>query len=106
MRPNHVISFQEVDEATETWTTSHKAVATINRVSGSESDSSGSERQSVTLTFRMPYQSWMDDIRFATGSWRIVYMGRCFNITDYDDFFETHRSVTLTAESIGGKAHD
>jgi head-tail adaptor len=88
----------------EHWQTVRKLLAYVNRSSSYEDFGSNSTEDHVAnLTFEVRYLPDLEEIAFHTSSYRIVYRGRAYNITDYDDFLETHRTVKLAGTSYGEK---
>lgn len=43
----------------------------------------------------------MEDVVYRPQLYRIVYRGRTYNIQDYDDFMEQHRTVRLVGVAYG-----
>lgn len=93
------ITIQKIDKASELWTDAYKCHAYVNKSSGSEYLNAGANQSKATLVFEVRYFPKIEDINFNRGLYRIVYRGRYFNITDYDDFLENHRTVKLLGVS-------
>lgn len=94
------ITIQIIDELTEKWTDLYKVHAKINKTrTYSEYMSAGAIQSKATLTFEIRYFKALDDIRLNTQSYRVVYENAPYNIEDYDDFMESHKTVKLLGTS-------
>lgn len=96
------IKIQIIDEATEQWTDLFSLHARVNKSGGSEYLNAGADQSKSTLVFEVRYFRDLEDINYDRGSYRIIYRGRAFNITDYDDFQEKHQTVKLLGVSVNG----
>ena len=96
------IKIQKVDEFTETWTDFLSLHARVNKSCGSEYLDAGANQSKATLTFEVRYFKTLEDINYDRGSYRIIYRGRGFNITDYDDYQEKHQTIKFVGVSING----
>lgn len=92
------ITIQIVDEETEDWSDLWNLHARINKSGGGEETSSGSSRSTATLTFEVRYFKALKQIFLQTEIYRIVYDNDIYNIVDYDDFMENHKTVKITGE--------
>jgi SPP1 family predicted phage head-tail adaptor len=95
------IIIQKVDEDTEKWTDSYKAHARVNKSGGSEYLGAGANQSTSTRVFELRYFKDLEAIDADRGSYRIVYRGQWYNITDYDDYLEQHKTVKLLGVSYG-----
>lgn len=96
------ITIQRRDPDTEQWTDHlHLHALQVNRAGGGEAYSAGREQFRPRLTFDLRWCMALDALRWDTQNHRIVYRGREFNIQDYDDFMEQHRTIRLTGEAYG-----
>lgn len=95
---NKPITIEKQDEMTEKWAPVWNLHAYINKTQGSEQTASGAGRSKTTKTFEIRYFSAAADIEFSRQIYRIVYRGQKYNIVDYDDYMEQHRTIKLTAE--------
>lgn len=95
MRFTKPITIQAVDEATEKWIDVFKLHARVNKSNGSEYLSGGTVQNKVNRVFEVRYFKTLEKIAFDTGSYRLIYNGHVYNITDYDDFQEKHKTVKL-----------
>ena len=94
------IVIQKIDEITETWADVFKVHASINKASGDREYLNGGAVQGKrNLIFEVRYFKDLEDISYDTQSYRIVYQGVPFNITDYDDYKLEHKSVKLLGVS-------
>lgn len=93
------ITIQKIDLDTEKWTDLYKLHAFVNKSGGSEYLNAGANQSKATLVFELRYFKNLEDINYDRGSYRIVYRGRYFNITDYDDYQEKHLTVKLLGTS-------
>lgn len=95
MRFDKPITIQAVDEATEKWIDLFYLHARVNKSNGSEYLNTGSVRNKATRVFEVRYFKDLEPIQFDTGSYRLIYRGHVYNITDYDDYMEQHKTVKL-----------
>ena len=94
------ITIQKIDQASELWADLYRLHADINKASsGSEYLNAGANQSKTSLVFKIRYFKDLEDINYDRGAYRIIYRGRPFNITDYDDFNESHREVKLLGVS-------
>ena len=94
------IIIQKLDEATEDWLDVYNVHANINKAkSDSEYLNAGAIQGKRTLTFEVRYFKDLEDISFNLQSYRVLYMGVAYNITDYDDYMLRHKSVKLLGVS-------
>lgn len=90
------ISIQRINEATEKWEDVYNLHAYINKASkNNEYQNAGAIQDKVAKTFEVRYFKALKEIEFNTQLYRIIYDGNPYNITDYDDFREEHKTVKL-----------
>ena len=89
------IVIQQVDEKTERWKDLYHCHARINKSNGSEFLGGGAVRSKSTRTFEVRYFKGLEAIDIDRGSYRIVYRGNIYDIQDYDDYHERHKTVKL-----------
>lgn len=95
------ITIQRQDPATEAWVDIlHLHARQVNKASGGEAYSAGREQYRQRLTFDVRWCHEVEDL-VDTVTHRVVYRGRTYNLTDYDDYMEEHRMVRLTGELYG-----
>ena len=96
------VTIQRMDPDTEEWTDLlHLHATKVNQAGSSETFAAGRERYSPRLNFDFNWCKALEALRWDTQNHRIVYRGQLFNITDYDDYMEEHRSVRLEGEAYG-----
>lgn len=94
------ISIQKINEVTETWEDKYKVHARINKAkTDNEYLSGGAIQAKKNLTFEIRYFSALEAIGLNLQSYRIVYQGVPYNITDFDDYMLTHKTVKLLGVS-------
>lgn len=94
------ISIQKINEETELWEDVYKVHADINKAkSDSEYLNAGAIQGKRQMIFEVRYFKALEDISFNTQLYRIVFHGVNFNITDYDDFKNKHKTVKLLGVS-------
>ena len=76
--------------------------ARINKSSGSEYLNAGAIQSKSNKVFEVRYIPDLEPIDSDRGSYRILYRGREYNITDYDDYLEKHQTVKLLGVSAYG----
>ena len=94
------IIIQKINELTEEWEDVFYVHASINKASGdSEYLNAGAIQGKRSLTFEVRYFKEIETIDFNKQIYRIVYRGVTYDIKDYDDFMETHKTVKLLGVS-------
>lgn len=94
------ITIQKINELTEKWEDVYRVHAKINKAkSDTEYLNSGAIQGKRELLFEIRYFSDIKDISLNTQSYRVVYDNVPYNITDYDDFMEQHKTVKLLGVS-------
>ena len=92
------ITVQVQDTETEAWTDKLKLHARVNKTGGGTSFTAGADQYKVSLTFEVRYSRQLEEIAYNPQPFRIVYRGRTFKVTDYDDYMEQHKTVKLVGE--------
>lgn len=95
------IIIQKINEESEKWEDLYKLHARINKSSGSEYLSAGANQSKSNRVFEIRYFKDLEAIDANRGLYRIVYRGQLYNITDYDDYLEQHKTVKLLGVSYG-----
>ena len=97
------IIIQVQDPVTEEWSDAfdRRLLAKVNKTGGGTSFNAGAEQYHVSLTFEVRYLKKLEDIALGVQPFRIVYGGRTFKVTDYDDFKQQHRTVKLVGVLYG-----
>ena len=94
------IKIQKINELTEDWDDLFSVHARINKAkSNSEYLNAGAVQSKASLTFEIRWFSELKKISLDTQSYRILYDGVAYNITDYDDFMIQHKTVKLLGVS-------
>ena len=96
------IIIQKIDEATETWQDLYNLHARVNKSGGSEYLNAGANQSKSNRVFEVRHFEALEAIDNDRGSYRIVYRGNIYNITDYDDYLEEHKSIKLLGVSCNG----
>lgn len=95
------IIIQKINEESEEWEDLFSLHARVNKSSGSEYLNAGANQSKSNRVFEVRYFKDLEEIDDDRGSYRIVYRGRYYNITDYDDYFEQHKTIKLLGVSYG-----
>ena len=90
------IEVQDLD--TEKWKEHLKLHARVNKTGGGTASNAGADQVRASLTFELRYVKALEDLAYSTQPYRIIYRGRKFKVTDYDDYMEQHRSIRLVGE--------
>lgn len=95
-------TIQRMDPDTEEWADLYKLHALkVNKTGGGEVHSAGAEQYHPRLTFEVRWFRDLEAVVYGPQVHRIVYRGRTYNIEDYDDFMEQHRTVRLVGVAYG-----
>lgn len=95
-------AIQRMDPDTEEWTDLlHLHALQVNKTGGGETFSAGAEQFHPRLTFELRWCKALEDVVYSPQLHRIMYRGRAYNIGDYDDFMEQHRTVRLVGVAYG-----
>ncbi len=98
----HPLTIQVIDQDTEEWTDHlHLHALQVNKTGGGETSNAGAEQYHPRLTFELRWCKQLEDVVYRPQLYRIVYRGRTYNIQDYDDFMEQHRTVRLVGVAYG-----
>ena len=73
----------------------------VNRTGGGENFGAGAGQFHRRLTFELPYVASWRPILDNPQMYRIQYNGKTYNIVDYDDYMEQHRTLRVVGESYG-----
>ena len=95
------ITVQVQDPDSEQWTDALHLHARVNKTGGGTSLTAGADQYRASLTFSVRYVKALEDIAYKPQPFRILYRGRAFKVTDYDDFQELHRDVKMVGEFYG-----
>ena len=95
------IIIQKINEITETWENYYALHARVNKSNGSEYLNAGANQSKSTRVFEVRYFRDLENIDDNRGLYRIIYRDKTYNITDYDDYQEEHKTVKLLGVSYG-----
>ena len=95
------ITIQKINEDTEKWEDLYTLHARVNKSNGSEYLNAGANQSKSNRVFEIRYFKALEDIDDNRGLYRLVYRGKLYNITDYDDYLEQHKTVKLLGVSYG-----
>lgn len=95
------ITIQAINEDTELWEDLYNLHARVNKSNGSEYLNAGAIQSKSTRVFEVRYFKDLEVIDVNRGRYRIIYRGQTYNITDYDDYLEQHKTIKLLGESYG-----
>lgn len=100
MKYDKLISIQVQNQDTEQWTDwlSKPLHATVNKTGGGQALNAGADQYRASLTFEVRYFPALESLRDQPQLYRILYRGRTYKLTDYDDYMEQHRTVRLAGE--------
>lgn len=96
------IVIQKINKDTEDWEDLFSLHAKVNKSGGSEYLNAGANQSKSNRVFEVRYFKKLEDIDDNRGLYRILYRGKPYNITDYDDYLEQHKTVKLLGVSYGG----
>lgn len=89
------VIIQKQDEITEKWGNVLFLHAHVNKTGGSQSYAADAEQFHAKLNFDFRYCRALEEIRYQPQIYRILYRHHQFQITDYDDYQEQHRTVRI-----------
>lgn len=95
------ITIQKINEDTEKWEDLYTLHARVNKSNGSEYLKAGANQSKSNRVFEIRYFKELEDIDDNRGLYRLVYRGKLYNITDYDDYLEQHKTIKLLGVSYG-----
>lgn len=97
------IIIQKRNEDTEKWEDlfDKPLHAKVNKSGGSEYLNAGANQSRSNRVFEVRYLKALEDIDDNRGLYRLIYRGRFYNITDYDDYLEEHKTIKLLGVSYG-----
>jgi len=95
------IIIQTRDEDTEKWIDKFTLHARVNKSGGSEYLKAGAVQSRSNRVFEVRYFPEIEAIDDSRDMYRILYRDRTYNIEDYDDYLEQHKTVKLLGVSYG-----
>lgn len=94
------ITIQKINELTEEWDDVYKVHAAINKAkANSEYLNAGAIQGKTSLIFEVRFFKNIESISNDMQSYRVIYNGMPYNITDYDDYKLLHKTVKLLGVS-------
>ena len=95
-------TIQVQDPYTEKWADLlHLHALKVNKTGGGETSSAGAEHFRPRLTFEVRWCKALENVIYSPQVHRISYRGRTYDIQDYDDYMEEHRTVRLVGVAYG-----
>lgn len=96
-----LITIQKFNEDNDDWETYLENIhANVNKSSkDNEYLKAGSVQSKSYKVFDVRYRPELKVIDGNTQLYRVLFDGRFFNIIDYDDYFENHRTIRLLGVS-------
>lgn len=94
------IEIQKINENTEKWDNVYSLHARVNKSKGTEYLGAGANQSQSTRVFEVRYFKGIENIDYSRGLYRIVYRGYVYNLVDYDDYLEQHKTVKLLGVSV------
>lgn len=101
MKYDRPITLIKYDDVKKEWNDLVYLHAHVNKTGGSEYLSSGAYQSKATLTFEVRYSKLVSAVFLNTQIYRIRYNGAEYDIEDYDDYLEMHRSIRLLGVARG-----
>ncbi len=96
------VTVQRLNEETEEWSdVLHLHAIRVNRTGGGESFNAGADQYHPTLTFEFRYCTDLEAVAYSPQIHRLIYRGHTFDVRNYDDYMEQHRTVKLVGMSYG-----
>ena len=94
------IAIQRINDSTELWEDAFFVHARINKAkSDSEYLNAGAIQGKRSLVFEVRYFTDLQDVCLNTQSYRILYGNVPYNISDYDDYMQRHKTVKFLGDS-------
>lgn len=101
MRYDKPVTLQVMNETTEAWSNSMTLHAIVNKTGGGESYNAGADQYHRRLTFDFRYSTALAVVAYSPQLYRLQYQGHTYNILDYDDYMEQHRTIRIVGELYG-----
>lgn len=93
------ITIEKLDLDTDDWHTLYTLHARVNKTGGNEFQGGGAQRSKATRTFEVRFFADIEEICLNTQLYRILYRGHYYNVVDYDDYMEQHKTAKLIGEA-------
>lgn len=94
------VDIQKQNEETELWEIIREKHfhAKVNKTGGMQNFAAGADQFPARLNFDFRYCQALEEIRYQPELYRLIYRGHTFQVIDYDDYMEQHRTVRLTGK--------
>jgi SPP1 family predicted phage head-tail adaptor len=89
------VDLQKQNEDTEKWETVMHFHARVNKTGGNQTFAADADQFHARLNFDFRYCEALEEVRYQPQLYRLLYRGHQFQITDYDDYLEQHRTVRI-----------
>lgn len=100
--PYYPVTIQRMNADSEEWEDFlHLHAIRINKAGGGENFAAGAEQFKLSLRFEFRWSKQLEEVISHTQVYRLIYRNRCFNIKDYDDYMERHRTVKVEGVLYG-----
>lgn len=93
-------TLQRYDFAQHIWTDAQHLHANINKAISTGGQNPADSAHTIRLIFKLRYFEALGEIRENMQEYRILYSGKRYELTDYDDYSEQHRIIKLSASSV------
>ena len=94
------VEIQKQNENTEQWETigDRNFHARVNKFGGNQSYVANADQFLAKLNFDFRYCKTLEEIRYQPQLYRLIYRGHTFQVIDYDDYMEQHRTVRIVGQ--------
>lgn len=92
------VTLQVQNAETEKWTDCLSLHARVNKASGDQSWNADADQYQARLKFSFRWMKQLEALAYGVQPYRLIYRGHKFKVTDYDDYMEQHRTITLVGE--------
>lgn len=92
------VVLQKQNETTEKWENVLFLHAKVNKTGGSQTFAAGADQFPARLNFDFRYCQALEEIRYQPELYRLIYRGHTFQVIDYDDYLEQHKTVRIVGK--------
>ncbi len=92
------VVLQKQNETTEEWETVLRLHARVNKTGGSQTFAAGADQFPARLNFDFRYCQVLEKICYQPELYRLIYRGHTFQVIDYDDYLEQHKTVRIVGK--------
>ena len=89
------VVIQRQNQTTEKWETVLHLHAKVNKTGGSQTFAADAEQFHARLNFDLRYCRALEKIRYQPQIYRLLYRNHHFQVIDYDDYQEQHKTVRI-----------